>query len=97
MSAIATVDISRWYAGGAEADALAAEVDEGLQRAGFIVVTGHGVDQGLAAAVRAAVVIDVAQPSRLWGHRASRPVNPNASRKKHRARRPVAPQAGRLC
>ncbi|MHA7665333.1 isopenicillin N synthase family dioxygenase [Mycolicibacterium sp. HS_4_1] len=54
MSAIATVDISRWYAGGAEADALAAEVDEGLQRAGFIVVTGHGVDQGLAAAVRAA-------------------------------------------
>ncbi|MUL76792.1 isopenicillin N synthase family oxygenase [Mycolicibacterium sp. CBMA 226] len=54
MSAIATVDISRWYAGGAEADALAAEVDEGLRRAGFIVVTGHRVDQGLAAAVRAA-------------------------------------------
>ena len=54
MSAIATVDISRWYAGGAEADALAAEVDEGLQRAGFIVVTGHGVDIDLAARVRAA-------------------------------------------
>ena len=54
MSAIATVDISRWYTGGAEADAMAAEVDEGLQRAGFIVVTGHGVDQGLTAAVRAA-------------------------------------------
>ena len=54
MSAIATVDISRWYAGGADADALAAEVDEGLQRAGFIVVTGHGVDAGLAARVRAA-------------------------------------------
>ena len=54
MSAIATVDISRWYAGGAEADALAAEVDEGLQRAGFIVVTGHGVDPDLAARVRAA-------------------------------------------
>ena len=34
MSAIATVDISRWYAGGAEADAVAAEVDEGLQRRG---------------------------------------------------------------
>ncbi len=46
MSAIATVDISRWYAGGAEADAVAAEVDEGLQRAGFILVTGHGVDTG---------------------------------------------------
>ena len=54
MSAIATVDISRWHAGGAEADALAAEVDEGLQRAGFIVVTGHGVDPDLAARVRAA-------------------------------------------
>ena len=54
MSAIATVDISRWYAGGADADAVAAEVDEGLQRAGFIVVTGHGVDPDLAARVRAA-------------------------------------------
>jgi isopenicillin N synthase-like dioxygenase len=54
MSAIATVDMSRWYAGGAEADALAAEVDEGLQRAGFIVITGHGVDIDLAARVRAA-------------------------------------------
>jgi isopenicillin N synthase-like dioxygenase len=51
---IATVDLSRWRAGGAEADAVAAEVDEGLQRAGFILVTGHGVDPGLAAAVRAA-------------------------------------------
>jgi isopenicillin N synthase-like dioxygenase len=54
MSAIATVDISRWHAGGADADAVAAEVDEGLQRAGFIVVTGHGVDTGLATRVRAA-------------------------------------------
>ncbi|MFB6720532.1 isopenicillin N synthase family dioxygenase [Kribbella sp. NPDC056345] len=54
MSAIATIDISRWYAGGAQADAVAAEVDEGLQRAGFILVTGHGVDTGLAARVRAA-------------------------------------------
>lgn len=51
---IATVDLSRWRVGGAEADAVAAEVDEGLQRAGFILVTGHGVDPGLAAAVRAA-------------------------------------------
>ncbi|ULN45905.1 isopenicillin N synthase family oxygenase [Mycolicibacterium goodii] len=54
MSAIATVDLSRWYAGGAEADAVAAEVDAGLQRAGFIVVTGHNVDPALAARVRAA-------------------------------------------
>ncbi|MDT5198473.1 MAG: hypothetical protein QOH20_5227, partial [Mycobacterium sp.] len=54
MNTIATVDLSRWHAGGSEADAVAAEVDEGLQRAGFILVTGHGVDPGLAAAVRAA-------------------------------------------
>lgn len=54
MSAIATVDISRWYAGGAAADDVAAEVDEGLQQAGFIVVTGHHVDTALAARVRAA-------------------------------------------
>ena len=54
MSTIATVDLSRWRAGGAEADAVATEVDEGLQRAGFILVTGHGVDPQLAASVRAA-------------------------------------------
>lgn len=51
---ITTIDLSRWYAGGAEADAVAAEVDAGLQRAGFILVTGHGVDPVLAADVRAA-------------------------------------------
>jgi isopenicillin N synthase-like dioxygenase len=51
---IATVDISRWHDGGAAADAVAAEVDESLQQAGFILVTGHGVDKGLAAAVRSA-------------------------------------------
>ena len=48
MSAIATVDISRWYAGGADADAVAVEVDEGLQRAGFIVVTGGSAGGHLA-------------------------------------------------
>ena len=52
MSVIATVDLSRWHEGGAAADAVAAEVDESLQQAGFILVTGHGVDQGLASAVR---------------------------------------------
>jgi isopenicillin N synthase-like dioxygenase len=54
MSVIATVDISRWREGGAAADAVAAEVDESLQQAGFILVTGHGVDKGLASAVRQA-------------------------------------------
>jgi isopenicillin N synthase-like dioxygenase len=54
VSMIATVDISRWRAGGSAAEAVAAEVDESLQQAGFILVTGHGVDQSLAAAVRTA-------------------------------------------
>lgn len=51
---IASVDISRWHAGGADADAVAAELDEGLQEAGFILVTGHGVDAVLTAEVRGA-------------------------------------------
>jgi isopenicillin N synthase-like dioxygenase len=51
---IATVDISRWHAGGVQADAVAAELDEGLQEAGFILVTGHSIDPALAAGVRAA-------------------------------------------
>ncbi|MEH3140906.1 MAG: isopenicillin N synthase family oxygenase [Mycobacterium kyogaense] len=54
MSVIASIDLSRWRQGGADADAVAAEVDDGLQRAGFILVTGHGVDPALAADVRAA-------------------------------------------
>jgi isopenicillin N synthase-like dioxygenase len=54
MSLIATVDLSRWHVGGDEADAVALEVDEGLQRAGFILVTSHGVDAALARGVRAA-------------------------------------------
>lgn len=51
---IATIDLSRWRHGGADADAVSAEVDAGLQRAGFILVTGHGVDASLARDVRAA-------------------------------------------
>jgi isopenicillin N synthase-like dioxygenase len=54
VNTIATIDMARWRAGGAEADRVAAEVDESLQRAGFILVTGHGVDAGLARDVRAA-------------------------------------------
>ncbi|KRE34681.1 oxidoreductase [Mycobacterium sp. Soil538] len=54
MSVIASVDLSRWRDGGAAADAVAADVDAGLQRAGFILVTGHGVDPALARDVRAA-------------------------------------------
>ncbi len=51
---IATVDISHWHEGGAQADAAAALVDEGLQHAGFILVKGHGIDPALVQNVRAA-------------------------------------------
>lgn len=51
---ITTVDLSLWRGGGAGADTVAAEVDAGLQRAGFILVRGHGVDPSLARDVRAA-------------------------------------------
>ncbi|MBB2991733.1 isopenicillin N synthase-like dioxygenase [Mycolicibacterium iranicum] len=54
MSVIASVDLSRWRAGGADADRVAAQVDAGLQQAGFIMVRGHGVDPALARDVRAA-------------------------------------------
>lgn len=62
MSVVATVDISRWRAGGAEADAVAAQVDASLQQAGFILVTGHGIDPSLGRAVRAASRRFFAQP-----------------------------------
>jgi isopenicillin N synthase-like dioxygenase len=65
MSVVATIDISRWRAGGKGADAVAAAVDEGLQQAGFILVTGHGVDKGLASAVRKASRDFFAQPDEV--------------------------------
>ena len=62
MNTIATVDISRWHTGGSAADEVAAAVDEGLQQAGFILVTGHGVDPALAGEVRAAARAFFSQP-----------------------------------
>ena len=59
---IATVDISHWREGGAQADIAASAVDEGLQRAGFILVTGHGVDAALARDVRTAARAFFGQP-----------------------------------
>jgi isopenicillin N synthase-like dioxygenase len=50
-SAIPTIDLDTWRADPA---AVAAEVDLALQRAGFLLVTGHGVDAALRAEVRAA-------------------------------------------
>jgi isopenicillin N synthase-like dioxygenase len=52
--AIPTIDLQAWRAGGAAAAALAATIDTALQRAGFLLVTGHGVDGALRAEVRAA-------------------------------------------
>ncbi|GAB36068.1 isopenicillin N synthase family dioxygenase [Gordonia otitidis] len=53
-SPILTVDLSQWREGGAGADAVCAAVDESLQKAGFLLVTGHGIDPALPAALRAA-------------------------------------------
>ncbi|WP_378732368.1 isopenicillin N synthase family dioxygenase [Nocardia brasiliensis] len=54
MSAIASIDLARWRAGGTAAAEVELEVDEGLRRAGFLLVHGHGVPAGLAGQVRAA-------------------------------------------
>ena len=50
-NAIPTVDLDVWRA---DSKAVAAQVDTALQRAGFLLVTGHGVDAALRAGVRAA-------------------------------------------
>ncbi|WP_028463273.1 isopenicillin N synthase family oxygenase [Nocardia sp. 348MFTsu5.1] len=51
---ILTVDISQWRTGGEAASALCAAVDKSLQQAGFLLVTGHGIDPELPASLRAA-------------------------------------------
>jgi isopenicillin N synthase-like dioxygenase len=48
---IPTVDLSAWREGD---PAVGPTVDEGLQRAGFLLASGHGVDDALRAEVRAA-------------------------------------------
>lgn len=50
-NAIPTVDLDVWRT---DPKAVAAQVDTALQRAGFLLVTGHGVDAALRAGVRAA-------------------------------------------
>jgi len=49
-----TIDLAAWRAGGADAERVERLVDEGLQRAGFLLVTGHGVPRTLAGELRAA-------------------------------------------
>ncbi|OAH09277.1 isopenicillin N synthase family dioxygenase [Streptomyces jeddahensis] len=52
---IPTIDLRPWLTGGPEARAeIARTVDEALQTAGFLLVTGHGVDPSLRERIRAA-------------------------------------------
>ncbi|MFI2203975.1 isopenicillin N synthase family dioxygenase [Streptomyces sp. NPDC020192] len=52
---IPTIDLAPWLDGDAERRAaLARTVDQALRSAGFLLVTGHGVDPGLRRAIREA-------------------------------------------
>ncbi len=52
---IPTIDLRPWLSGGAaERQAIARTVDEALQSAGFLLVTGHGVDPALRTRIRTA-------------------------------------------
>ncbi|MFF5775851.1 isopenicillin N synthase family dioxygenase [Streptomyces virginiae] len=54
-SQIPVIDLGPWRSGGPEARArTAARVDEALRAAGFLLVTGHGVDPALPARIREA-------------------------------------------
>jgi len=53
-SSIITIDLADWRAGGEAGERVAALVDEGLQRAGFLLVRGHGVPTTLASELRGA-------------------------------------------
>ena len=51
-AAVPVIDISPWHRGDAAARcALAAEVDRTCREIGFMVISGHGVDPDLIAAV----------------------------------------------
>ncbi|WP_433202250.1 isopenicillin N synthase family dioxygenase [Nocardia sp. CA-107356] len=54
MNTITSIDLAQWRAGGPSAAEVEHDVDEGLRRAGFLLVYGHGIPEGLPAAVRAA-------------------------------------------
>lgn len=53
-SPVLTVDLREWQSGGAAAQRVCAAVDESLQQAGFLLVTGHGLDPELPSSLRAA-------------------------------------------
>ena len=53
-NAISTIDLADWRAGGSAAADVAAQVDRGLQQAGFLLVRGHGLRPGLIPDLRTA-------------------------------------------
>lgn len=54
MTIIPTIDLAPWLSGDPDARArTATQVDEALSRAGFLLVTGHGVGPEPRAEVRA--------------------------------------------
>lgn len=54
-SQVPVIDLGPWRSGGPQARArTAARVDEALRAAGFLLVTGHGVDPSLPARIREA-------------------------------------------
>jgi hypothetical protein len=55
--AVPTIDLRPWFTGtSGERSGVAAAVDAALQRSGFMLVTGHGVDPARAEAARAEAV-----------------------------------------
>jgi len=63
---IPTVDLRPWLSGDADTRAaIARTVDEALQTAGFLLVTGHGVDPALRAGVREAARAFFALPAEV--------------------------------
>ena len=51
--AVPIIDLAPWFAGGDGRAEVAAQVDEALRTAGFLLITGHGVPDELRAEVRA--------------------------------------------
>ncbi len=63
---IPTVDLRPWLSGDADTRAaIARTVDEALQTAGFLLVTGHGVDPALRTGIRDAARAFFALPAEV--------------------------------
>jgi isopenicillin N synthase-like dioxygenase len=70
---IPTIDLRPWAAGDPDARARTAHtVDEALQTAGFLLVTGHGVDPALRAGIRAVARTFFTLPAEVKGKYAAR-------------------------